>query len=82
MLPKHDESVLVSISQLSSESFFFPPLWGIKLKYRLTTTAESVSTMNDKSPLEIQHIVIVDDIFFILSQRIRKDLKLGISIVN
>lgn len=41
---------------------------------------ESVSTINDKSPVDILHIVIVDDRFFILSQRTRKDFKEGICI--
>lgn len=54
----------------------------IRLKYRLTTTDESVSTIKDKSPLEMQHTVIVDDMFFILSQSVRKDFKLGILIEN
>lgn len=40
--------------------------------------AASVSTMNDKSPVLILQIVIVDDRFFILSHRARNDFKEGI----
>lgn len=41
---------------------------------------ESVSTMNDKSPVDILHMVMVDERFFILSHRTRNDFSDGICI--
>lgn len=39
--------------------------------------AASVSTISDKSPDDMQHIVIVAARFFILSHKARKDFKVG-----